>query len=91
MFPPAIALETCMPRFAPALYLLTGATIGALAMTWSAAANQPNMQAALGSLKAARAEMQQARPNKGGHRERALGFINSAIAETEAGISYAGN
>jgi hypothetical protein len=35
--------------------------------------------------------MQQARPNKGGHRERALNFINAAISETEAGINYAGN
>jgi hypothetical protein len=80
-----------MPRFAPALYLLTGALIGALAMTWSAAANQPNMQSALGYLKSARAELNQARPNKGGHRERAINFVNSAIAETEAGINYAGN
>ena len=80
-----------MRRFAPAVYLLAGMVIGGLAISFSADANQPNMQAALVSLKQARAEMQQARPNKGGHRERALGFINSAIAETEAGINYAGN
>ena len=52
-------------------------------------AAQPNMQAALGSLQAARAELVKAIPNKGGHRERAIGFVDSAIAETRAGISYA--
>ena len=30
-------------------------------------------------------------PNKGGHRERAINFVNAAISETEAGIAYAGN
>lgn len=55
-----------------------------------ATANQPNMQAALGSLQAARAELVRAVPNKGGHRERAIGFVDAAIGETKAGISYAG-
>ena len=77
-----------MRRFTPAAYLLTGAVIGALAMAFSAWAAQPNMESALGSLQAARAELQKATPNKGGHRERAIGFVNSAIAETEAGIAY---
>jgi hypothetical protein len=80
-----------MLRFAPAVYLVTGAIIGGLAVACSAGANQPNMQAALGSLQAARGELLQARPNKGGHRERALNFVNAAISETEAGINYAGN
>jgi hypothetical protein len=53
-------------------------------------AAQPNMQAALGSMQAARAELVRATPNKGGHRERALGFLDSAIGETKAGIAYAG-
>ena len=70
-----------------AVSLLVGGVIGACA----AGANQPNMQAALSSLQAARAELIQSRPNKGGHRERAINFVNSAIAETQAGINYAGN
>jgi hypothetical protein len=41
----------------------------------------------LGSLQAARAELIRA---EGGHRERAIGFVDSAIAETRAGINYAG-
>ena len=80
-----------MSRFlpkAPVAFLLIGLVGGALAgVAW---ANQPNMQAALGSLQAARAELIKATPNKGGHRERAIGFVDSAIAETRAGIGYAG-
>ena len=67
--------------------LFVGAAIGACA----AGANQPNMQAALGSLQAARAELIQARPNKGGHRDRAISLVDQAINETRAGISYAGD
>ena len=80
-----------MHRFAPAVYLLAGAVIGGLAVACTAGANQPNMQAALGSLQAAKSELIQARPNKGGHRDRAINFVNAAISETEAGIAYAGN
>lgn len=80
-----------MHRFAPAVYLVTGAIIGGLAVACTAGANQPNMQAALGSLQAARGELIQARPNKGGHRDRAINFVNAAISETEAGINYAGD
>ena len=80
-----------MHRFAPAVYLVTGAIIGGLAVACTAGANQPNMQAALGSLQAAKAELIQARPNKGGHRERAINFVDAAISETRAGMAYAGN
>ena len=41
-----------MHRFAPAVYLVTGAIIGGLAVACTAGANQPNMQAALSSLQA---------------------------------------
>jgi hypothetical protein len=80
-----------MHRFAPTIYVLTGMVIGGLAVACTAGANQPNMQAALSSLQAAKAELIQSRPNKGGHRERAINFVNAAISETEAGINYAGN
>jgi hypothetical protein len=80
-----------MRRLAPAIYLLTGAVIGGLLVACTAGANQPNMQAALNSLQAAKAELIQSRPNKGGHRERAINFVNAAISETEAGIAYAGD
>ena len=73
----------------PTAILLTGVTIGAIAGACVAMAAQPNIQAALGSLQAARAELVKATANKGGHRERAIGFVDSAIAETRAGIAYA--
>jgi hypothetical protein len=41
-------------------------------------------------LQSARAELAAATPNKGGHRERALGLIDQAIAEVRAGIAFAG-
>lgn len=83
-----------MSRFrlkSPVAYLMIGMTIGGVVGACTAGANQPNMQAALNSLQAARASLIQAVPNKGGHRDRAINFVNAAISETEAGIAYAGN
>ena len=51
---------------------------------------QPHMEAALGLLQNARGELQAATPNKGGHRERAIGLVDQAIAETKGGIAYGG-
>ncbi len=73
----------------PTTILVTGVTIGAIAGACAVMAAQPHMQSALGSLQAARAELVKATANKGGHRERAIGFVDSAIAETRAGIAYA--
>jgi hypothetical protein len=42
-------------------------------------------------LQAARAELVRAEANKGGHRERAIAAVDQAIAETRAGMAYAGN
>ena len=53
------------------------------------ASAQPHMQSALDHLNAARSELDQALPNKGGHRERAIEFVNRAIQEVEQGINYA--
>jgi hypothetical protein len=56
-------------------------------MAASSFAGQPNMQAALGHLRAARAALARAEHNKGGHRARAMEIVNNAIAEVEAGIA----
>ena len=80
-----------MPRFfpkSPAAILLIGVTAGAIVGACVAMAAQPNMQAALGSLQAAR-RVDQGHAQQGGHRERAIQFVDSAIGETRAGISYA--
>jgi hypothetical protein len=78
-----------MPRFGlktSIACLIVGAVAGASAVI----AAQPHMTNALGSLQNARAEMVRAEANKGGHRERAIGFIDQAITETREGIAFAG-
>jgi hypothetical protein len=55
----------------------------------SAFARQPRMDRALEHLRAARAELQAAEPNKGGHRERAIELVERAIAQVEEGIRFA--
>ena len=50
---------------------------------------QPHMTESITLLQSARAELAQATPNKGGHRERALGLIDQAISEVRAGIAFA--
>ena len=54
-----------------------------------ATADQPHMQRALESLKAAKAELDAADADKGGHRAKAIALTNDAIAEVERGIGYA--
>jgi hypothetical protein len=44
------------------------------------------MQSALASLKSARAELQVATANKGGHRVAAIRLVDEAITEVELGI-----
>ena len=50
-------------------------------------ADQPHMRHALESLRAARAELAMAEHNKGGWRVRAIGAVDRAIHETEAGMA----
>lgn len=50
--------------------------------------DQPHMQAAKSSLQTAKSELQKALPDKGGHRVNAIGLVNSAIAEVNAGIAF---
>jgi hypothetical protein len=53
-----------------------------------AAEKQPHMRSALGFLHAAKAELDKATPDKGGHRAKALELTAAAIAETEAGAKF---
>jgi hypothetical protein len=50
-------------------------------------AAQPHMQNALAALQNARAELQVAEANKGGHRANAIRLVNEAISEVQAGIA----
>lgn len=63
-------------------------SISALGLS-SAFARQPRMDRALEHLRAARAELQAAEPNKGGHRERAIELVDRAIVRVQEGIRFA--
>src|SRR6185295_8797190 len=53
-----------------------------------AQADQPQMREAREHLVAARAALVRADANKGGHRQKAIGLVNSAIAEVDRGIAF---
>ena len=65
--------------------------LGLVSVSFIAVANpgQPNMQAALGDLRAARASLQKAVPDKQGHRNRAIALVDQAIAQVPAGMAAA--
>lgn len=67
-----------------AIALATGLGVG------YAIGAQPHMTATIDLLQSAQHELGAATPNKGGHRERALGLIDQAISEVRAGIAFAG-
>ncbi len=64
--------------------MLTGAL-----MTGAAFAYQGHMENALHDLQDARAELQAAEGDKGGHRAAAIDLVNRAIYQTNLGIQYA--
>lgn len=72
-----------------AFALGVGVTLGGNALVTGAFANQPQMDAALEQLRAARASLEAAAPNKGGHRDVAIGLIDQAIEQVKAGIAFA--
>ena len=51
-------------------------------------APQPMMKKALATLKTAKGQLQKATADKGGHRVNAMGLIDQAIGEVQAGIDY---
>jgi hypothetical protein len=72
--------------------LATGGAIAAgvvVASATSASAYQGNMERALSALYDALGSLREAASDKGGHRGVAMGLINQAIGEVQAGIDYA--
>ena len=69
--------------------IMLGAAIAASMGVGYAIGAQPHMTETIALLQSARTELGQATPNKGGHRERALGLIDQAISEVRAGIAFA--
>jgi len=70
--------------------LLLGVAIAGSVGIGYAIGAQPHMSETITILQSARAELAKATPNKGGHRERALGLIDQAIGEVRAGMAFAG-
>ena len=69
---------------------LLGTAIAASVGIGYAIGAQPHMSETITLLQSARGELAAATPNKGGHRERALGLIDQAIGEVRAGMAFAG-
>jgi hypothetical protein len=72
--------------------VLPAAAAGAVALLVSpgeALAYQGNMERALRQLQGALRSLREATPDKGGHKATAIGLIEQAIGEVQAGIAYA--
>ena len=76
-------------KMSSARTLVLGASIATSMGVGYAIGAQPHMAESITLLQSARAELAAATPNKGGHRERALGLIDQAIGEVRAGIAFA--
>jgi hypothetical protein len=81
--------ENDMMTSSSARKVLLGAALAASMGIGYAIGAQPHMEASVGLLQNARAELAAATPNKGGHREKGLGLIDQAITEVRAGIAFA--
>src|SRR5579871_353418 len=79
-------MKTNIVRWIPLLALSACATSPEVV---AADNGQPKMQAAMQALQHAKAELGAASPNKGGHREQAIGLTQQAIDATNAGMRYA--
>ena len=83
LFPMKINLAHLVLAFTLGITLASGVLIQ------NVQAGQPHMESALGSLREARHQLEIAKEDKGGHRTRAIGIIDSAIAEVKAGMAFA--
>jgi hypothetical protein len=79
-----------MVRFVSFNRLILGVAVASGLAIGYAVGAQPHMEATIGLLQNARAELASATPNKGGHRERALTLIDQAINQVREGIRFAG-
>ena len=68
--------------------LITVMAVAGLLVPLAYAEKQPHMQHALHALENAKAQLEKAEHDKGGHRVKAIELINQAIAEVQAGIEY---
>jgi hypothetical protein len=64
------------------------AVIGTSSVRTASAEPQPHMKAALAQLQAAKASLEKASADKGGHRVKAIALTNEAIEQTKKGIEF---
>jgi len=72
-------------------FVLAGAlaaVIGAGQINRADAEKQPHMRMALDNLQAAKAQLESATSDKGGHRMKALALTNEAIEQVKKGIAF---
>ena len=69
-----------------AMFVAVFLVVGISSSVW--AEKQPHMQGALEGLRKAKAQLEKAEPDKGGHRVAAIKLIDQAIQEVKAGIEY---
>jgi hypothetical protein len=84
-------IMTLMPNFisrrVAAKRLLTAGAAGMAVAATAEAVPQPHMQLALRALNNAQAQLDQAIPDKAGHRVKAIELVKTAIHEVEEGIA----
>ena len=78
-----------MKAFKYAVVAAVALAVGGCAGYATSQVAQPHMENALASLRAAKSELAVAEHNKGGHRVKAMGLIDGAIGEVQAGIGAA--
>ncbi len=84
-------MRTRIITIASTLAVLVGLSVYSLgrpAQNHQMAEHEPHMSAALGHLQEAKAELEKATPNKGGHRERAMQLVDQAIQQVQQGEAY---
>jgi hypothetical protein len=84
------SMRTRVIAFCGTLTVLAGLSLYSIvqAQTAQMARQEPHMSAALGHLQQAKAELEKATPNKGGHREKAIQLVDQAIQQVQAGEAY---
>lgn len=84
-------MRTRIITLASTLVILIGLSVysmGRPPQTHQMAVHEPHMSAAMGHLEQAKAELERAAPNKGGHREKAIQLVNDAMQQVQEGEQY---
>ncbi len=68
--------------------ILVALLVFCMVVSLSFAGRQPHMEAALKNLQNAKAQLEKATTDKGGHRVKAIELINQAMDEVNKGMAY---